>query len=116
VGVILVVVVEPGADLGEHRGGVVEPGEVHLVAPEGLHEGLSHAVGLGRVRGRGADEEAAVLAEGARVLGRARRAVVAEPLDGMDPAESSTPRPTCATRIIDLVILDRCEAVDPQSH
>jgi hypothetical protein len=49
---VLVVVLEPCCELAQQALGVVEFGEVHLVALERLHEGLGHAVRCGRVGGR----------------------------------------------------------------
>ena len=57
--------------------------QVHVVALEGLHERLRHAVRLGRVRRRRADEEAERCAEGARFVRSVGRSVVAEPLAGV---------------------------------
>lgn len=54
--------------------------DVHVVALEGLHEGLDHAVAPGRVGGCGAHPQAEALAEVAGAPGGVDDAVVQQPL------------------------------------
>ena len=52
-----VVVLNPSGGEPEHRGGVGQGGEAHVVASQRLHEGLAHAVALGRADGCEAGHE-----------------------------------------------------------
>ena len=80
VGLVLVVVVEPGRKQGQDGFGVGKVGHVDVVALDGLHESLGHAVGFGGIRGRVSRQQPACRGERTRVVRRVRRAIVGEPL------------------------------------
>ncbi len=86
----LVVVVEVGGEPGQHRRRVGVSLDVHVVALEGLHERLGHAIGFGRVRRRVDDEQAGSRSEATGLVGDEGRSVVGEPFDGDLPPEFRT--------------------------
>jgi len=69
VGVVVVVVVEPGADQSEDRGGVRQGRDLDVVALEGVDEGLGDAIALWAPDGREAGLEAELASEDAGILG-----------------------------------------------
>ncbi len=75
-----VVVLKPAFDHGQCRMGVTDDGQPNVVALEGLHEGLRHAVALRTFDGREAGLEVQRHSDVDGLLGREDRTVVGQPL------------------------------------
>lgn len=88
-GLVFVVVGDPGADPRQDRVGVGPGLDAGIVALERLHERLAHPVALGRAYRREAGHEVQGCREGQRLGGRKGRAVVRQPLHGMGRAKAA---------------------------
>lgn len=82
-GMDLVVVLDPSRDLPERGFGVRQGVQAQIVALEGLHEGLGHAVGLRAPDRSEAGNEVQGYGEVPGFLGRVGAAIVGEMLDGL---------------------------------
>src|SRR6185436_19548926 len=91
VGVNLVVVRQPGWKLAQHGLGVRNRGDANVVALQGAHERLSHAVRLWALERGRAGHQPDVPGEVAGLPGEVAAAVVGQPLDldgqAVDPSE-----------------------------